>query len=36
MTYRPLTRCTYCGTESTNQPEGDGCHACSRGIMRRV
>jgi hypothetical protein len=29
-------RCSHCGTETTRQPEGDGCHACSRGVMRRV
>jgi hypothetical protein len=28
MIYRPLVRCTNCGIETTNQPEGDGCHAC--------
>lgn len=26
--------CSYCHTRS-NQPPGDLCHACSRGIMRR-
>lgn len=36
MSYRAVVRCTYCGTESTIQNDGDGCHACSRGVMRRV
>ena len=36
MSCRPLVRCNYCSTESTNQPDGDGCHACLRGVMRRV
>lgn len=36
MTYRALVRCSYCGSETTNQPAGDGCHACSRGIMQPV
>ena len=29
-----MTKCNHCGTTS-NQPDGDGCHACLRGIMRR-
>jgi len=27
------TQCNYCGVISRNQNEGDGCHACMRGIM---
>lgn len=34
MSYHPVTRCTYCSTESTHQPAGDGCHACQRGVMQ--
>lgn len=34
MSYHPVTRCSYCGTKSTNQPAGDGCHTCQRGIMQ--
>lgn len=29
------TKCTYCGTESNNQTQGDGCHACLQGTMQR-
>lgn len=36
MSYRPLVRCTYCKIETTNQPDGDGCHSCQRGVMQRV
>lgn len=28
------TKCSYCSTTSTSQREGDGCHACSRGVMK--
>lgn len=27
-------KCTACGTETDRQPEGDGCHSCSRGYMK--
>lgn len=27
------TKCTYCNCTSTNQPHGDGCHSCLKGIM---
>ncbi|MBD9674942.1 hypothetical protein IB275_30475 [Pseudomonas sp. PDM21] len=33
MSY-PKTRCSYCGTETNNQPSGDGCHTCLKGIMK--
>jgi rRNA maturation endonuclease Nob1 len=36
MNYRPVVRCTYCRNETSNQPEGDGCHACGRGVMLRI
>jgi hypothetical protein len=31
-----IVRCTYCGTTSRNQPEGDLCHACLYGVMREA
>ncbi len=31
-----LYRCTQCGVESRTQHDGDGCHACLRGVMRPV
>lgn len=31
-----MTECTHCGTRSNNQPAGDVCHTCQRGIMRDV
>lgn len=34
MSYRQVVRCSFCGIESTNQPEGDGCHSCLRGVMQ--
>ena len=36
MTYHPIPRCIGCSIETTNQPEGDGCHSCLRGVMRLV
>ena len=30
------TQCTHCGTRSRNQRDGDGCHACLRGVMRAI
>lgn len=36
MSYRALVRCTNCRTENSTQPDGDGCHACLRGVMRLV
>jgi hypothetical protein len=29
----PETVCNYCGVSTKNQPPGDGCHACQKGIM---
>jgi hypothetical protein len=29
------TKCNYCGQISNNQPSGDGCHTCLRGIMEK-
>jgi len=26
-------KCNNCRTETSNQPEGDGCHACLKGRM---
>jgi ribosomal protein L37E len=31
-----LVKCSNCGVETRNQPEGDGCHACLGGVMRAV
>lgn len=36
MSYHPITRSTQCRTENTNQPAGDGCHACYRGVMQAI
>jgi len=33
---REKVKCSYCGTETHNQPVGDGCHACLKGTMERV
>lgn len=30
------TKCNHCGVTSNNQPDGDGCHACLIGIMRKA
>ena len=30
-----MTKCNVCGVTS-NQPEGDGCHACLQGTMEPV
>lgn len=27
------TQCTHCGVKS-NQPPGDGCHNCLKGVMK--
>lgn len=27
------TQCNSCKLKSINQPIGDGCHACNKGIM---
>lgn len=29
-------KCSNYGVETNTQPEGDGCHSCSRGSMRKV
>ncbi len=29
-------RCTYCGVTTRHDHDGNGCHACHRGVMRRV
>jgi len=29
-------RCSNCSAECRYDHEGNGCHACSRGFMRRV
>lgn len=31
-----LYRCTRCHTTTRNSHNGDGCHACGRGVMRPV
>lgn len=36
MSYYPVTKCSYCGTTSTTQRPGDGCHACLRGVMQEA
>ena len=33
---RMKVKCTNCGVETTNQPEGDGCHACLKGFMVKI
>ncbi|MDQ4223459.1 hypothetical protein [Pseudomonas aeruginosa] len=27
-------RCTHCGAETRHDHDGNGCHACLRGVMR--
>lgn len=27
------TKCDVCGVRSKNQPPGDGCHTCLKGVM---
>ena len=27
------TKCSHCGQLSRNQPSGNGCHTCQRGVM---
>lgn len=29
-----IIECDYCHVVTTNQPAGDGCHACLKGIMK--
>lgn len=31
-----IYRCSRCGTEIKHDHDGNGCHACGLGIMRRV
>lgn len=36
MIMRIETQCSYCGVKSHNQPPGDGCHSCLKGIMKPI
>jgi len=29
-------KCTNCGTKTTSQTEGDGCHSCLKGTMKLI
>lgn len=29
-----IVKCSHCGIETDNQPQGDGCHSCFRGYMK--
>lgn len=31
-----IYKCTWCGVETRHDHDGNGCHACSRGVMRPV
>ena len=31
---RAEVKCSFCGIKTRNQPSGDGCHSCIKGIMR--
>lgn len=30
----PETKCDHCGQKARNQPAGNGCHTCNRGVMK--